>query len=125
MDLGICEHLAESDDAAAIIGTPVLPDRNSVALVKIGTSGSPPVLIEVSDSVNYPVPCGMSGQRPIAPVGRCGAYTTPVLIGRRRWVPVGNAKRSSKLVGEERGILWRKASDCKPEANALAAIASL
>jgi hypothetical protein len=52
MDLGIRGHLAESDDAAVVIETLVLPDRNAVARVKISAAGSPPILIEVSDQMS-------------------------------------------------------------------------
>jgi hypothetical protein len=61
MDLGIREHLAESDDAAAVIGTLVLPYRHAVARVKISAAGSPPVLIEAPDRLNYPVPSRVRG----------------------------------------------------------------
>jgi hypothetical protein len=105
MHLGIRYHLTESDDAAVLIGTLVLPDRNAVARVKISAAGSPLVLIEVLDCVNYPVPSRMSGQCPIASLRRGGADVFLFLIGSHRQVPVSNTKPAPILVHRDPGNL--------------------
>ncbi len=52
--LRISEYFAEGDNAAAIFGALVLPNRDTVARVNIGAANGPPVLlVEIADCVGY------------------------------------------------------------------------